>query len=162
MKHPSQRLKQLIDSLGMNINSFSKECGYPSSATIWRIIDDNKKPSSPTLDKICSRFPQVNREWLMTGLGNMLNTTAQSNDDLTLTASQVINKLLPLIPNKESVEKVHQTIKNVEVFFKEFFVLKNEIQEIKKTLSSIEFIEALQAIERKRKKESNGQNDNNL
>ena len=162
MSRPSNRIKELITTLNLNVNSFSKECGYNTPSTIWALIKRDQSPTKPTLDKICNRFPQVNREWLMTGLGNMLNTTAQSNDDLTLTASQVINKLLPLIPNKESVEKVHQTIKNVEVFFKEFFVLKNEIQEIKKTLSSIEFIEALQAIERKRKKESNGQNDNNL
>ena len=136
MAHPAQRLKQLIDSLGMNINSFSKECGYPSSATIWRIIDDNKKPSTPTINKICNRFKQVNREWLLTGLGTMFTTTSTSVDDLTVTAKQVLDKLQPLLKN-------------------DFNKLSSQIQEIHEKVTSIEFLEALIATKTS-KKEKNG------
>tara|TARA_R100000773_G_C4207344_1_gene107847 strand:- start:560 stop:982 length:423 start_codon:yes stop_codon:yes gene_type:complete len=138
MAHPAQRLKQLIDSLGMNINSFSKECGYPSSATIWRIIDDNKKPSTPTINKICNRFTQVNREWLLTGLGTMFTTASTPSDDLTVTAKQVIDKLQPLLEN-------------------DFNKLSSQIQEIHEKVTSIEFLEALIAVKTS-KKEKNGNN----
>lgn len=50
MNHPSERLSELINSLSLNINSFSSEWGYPSSATIWRIIEQKKKPSNPTIN----------------------------------------------------------------------------------------------------------------
>ena len=136
MAHPAQRLKQLIDALGMNINSFSKECGYPSSATIWRIVDDNKKPSTPTLDKICNRFPQVNREWLLTGLGNMFTTTTTSSDDLTVTAKQVLDKLEPIL--KEDFQK-----------------LANQINQIHEKIYSIEFLNTLDYINSKKKKKNN-------
>lgn len=111
---PSQRLKYLIDSLGMNINSFSKECGYTSSTTIWRIINDNKKPSTPTLDNICNRFPKVNREWLLTGLGSMF-LNQFSNDDITVTAKQVLDKVLPQLK-----------------------IMEDELYQIKKKLREIE------------------------
>tara|TARA_R100001443_G_scaffold116731_1_gene138247 strand:+ start:182 stop:595 length:414 start_codon:yes stop_codon:yes gene_type:complete len=112
MSTPAQRIDLLINALNLNINSFSKECGYPTSATIWRLINEGAKPSNPTLNKICNRFPQVNREWLMTGYGSMFTT--QENDDLTVTAKQVIDKLQA---NTES--------------------LKNEIQDLKEQLKFI-------------------------
>jgi len=112
MSTPAQRIDLLINALNLNINSFSKECGYPTSATIWRLINEGAKPSNPTLNKICNRFPQVNREWLMTGYGSMF--TIQENDDLTVTAKQVIDKLQA---NTES--------------------LKNEIQDLKEQLKFI-------------------------
>ena len=155
MAHPAQRLKQLIDELGMNINSFSKECGYPSSATIWRIVDDNKKPSTPTLDKICNRFPQVNREWLLTGLGNMFTTTTAASDDLTVTAKQVLDKVLPLAPPIELVHNLEKTMIKVEGFLSQFEQTQKEIEAIHEKITSIEFLEALKLI-KARKKEKNG------
>ena len=95
MSTPAKRINSLINALNLNINSFSKECGYPTSATIWRLINEGAKPSAPTLDKICNRFTQVNREWLMTGFGNMFSKTKESSDDLTLTANQVLNEVQP-------------------------------------------------------------------
>tara|TARA_R100001440_G_scaffold34868_1_gene53843 strand:+ start:86 stop:499 length:414 start_codon:yes stop_codon:yes gene_type:complete len=112
MSTPAQRIDSLINALNLNINSFSKECGYTSSATIWRLINEGAKPSAPTLNKICNRFPQVNREWLMTGYGSMF--TKQENEDLTVTAKQVIDNL------KENTES-----------------LKNEIQDLKDQLKLI-------------------------
>ena len=106
MSSPAQRIDTLIKSLNLNINSFSKECGYPTSATIWRLINEGAKPSAPTLNKICNRFPQVNREWLMTGYGSMF--TKQENEDLTVTAKQVIDEL------KENTESLKKEIKDLK------------------------------------------------
>ena len=140
MTTPAQRIDLLINALNLNINSFSKECGYPSSATIWRLINEGAKPSNPTLNKICNRFPQVNREWLMTGFGSMF--TKQQDDDLTVTAKQVIDKLQPLFnTSKDAVDD-----KIISAFFEEFKEVKNQMAEIHKKLNSIEFIEALKMI----------------
>lgn len=91
MSKPCERFKELIDSLNLNVNSFSKECGYNTPSTIWALIKRDQSPTKPTIDKICNRFPQVNREWLMTGYGSMFTT--QENEDLTVTAKQVIDTL---------------------------------------------------------------------
>ena len=122
MSSPAQRIDTLIKSLNLNINSFSKECGYPSSATIWRLINEGAKPSAPTLNKICNRFPQVNREWLMTGYGSMF--TKQENEDLTVTAKQVIDELKENTESlkneikdlKEQLKLIHASLVGIEVF----------------------------------------------
>tara|TARA_R100000734_G_scaffold1634_1_gene1729 strand:- start:71 stop:484 length:414 start_codon:yes stop_codon:yes gene_type:complete len=106
MSKPCERIKELIDSLNLNVNSFSKECGYNTPSTIWALIKRDQSPTKPTLDKICNRFPQVNREWLMTGYGSMFTT--QENDDLTVTAKQVIDKLQA---NTESLKNEIQVLK---------------------------------------------------
>lgn len=155
MAHPAQRLKQLIDSLGMNINSFSKECGYPSSATIWRIIDDNKKPSTPTINKICNRFTQVNREWLLTGLGTMFTAASAPSDDLTVTANQIIEYYDPKIPSLDTIQNLEKTMFKVEKFLSQFEQTQKEIEDIHEKITSIEFLDALKLIKAK-KKEKNG------
>ena len=155
MAHPAQRLKQLIDSLGMNINSFSKECGYPTSATIWRIIDDNKKPSTPTINKICNRFTQVNREWLLTGLGTMFSTASAPSDDLTVTANQIIKYYDPKIPSLGTIQNLEKTMFKVEKFLSQFEQTQKEIEDIHEKITSLEFLDALKLIKVK-KKEKNG------
>jgi len=136
MSHPSERLSLLINTLSLNVNSFATECGYSSSTTIWRIINDNKKPSKPTLDKICARFKNVNKEWLLTGQGTMFNTASTSSDDLTVTAKQVLDKLEPIL--KEDFQK-----------------LAIQINEIHKKIHSIEYITTLDYINTKKKKKNN-------
>lgn len=142
MPHPSERLSELINTLNLNVNSFATECGYSSSTTIWRIINDKKKPSRPTLDKICERFKNVNKEWLLTGQGTMFITETISSEDLTLTAKQVIEHLSKIIPDLSLVEK----------FAKELNELKKETAEIHEKITSIEFLEALKVIKGKKKK----------
>lgn len=124
MSSPAQRINTLIKSLNLNINSFSKECGYPSSATIWRLINEGAKPSTPTLNKICNRFPQVNREWLMTGYGSMYLDSKNLEDDLTVTAKQVLEVLEP---------KIELIIKEIEVL--KTRVLSLEIHGAHKTIT---------------------------
>ena len=122
MSTPAQRIDSLINALNLNINSFSKECGYPSSATIWRLINEGAKPSAPTLNKICNRFPQVNREWLMTGYGTMF--TKQENEDLTVTAKQVIDNLKENTEShkneiqdlKDQLKLIHASLLGIEIF----------------------------------------------
>jgi len=112
MSTHAERLESLINNLNLNPRSFALQCGYSQATTFYSIIKRDAKPTSSTIDKICNRFPQVNREWLMTGYGTMFNK--QENEDLTVTAKQVIDKL------KENTES-----------------LKNEIQDLKDQLKLI-------------------------
>jgi len=72
MEKPYERVQKVIDYLGLNKSSFSAEIKI-SSVTIGRIINENRTPHSSTIDKIVNRFPQINKEWLTTGKGEMLN-----------------------------------------------------------------------------------------
>jgi len=137
----NNRLQGLINALNLNPRSFAIELGYEQATTIYNIIKRQSTPSRSTLDKICNRFPQVNREWLLTGQGTMFNTPTASSDDLTVTAKQVLDRLEPMLKN-------------------DFKKIAKEIEEIHEKITSIEFLEALKLIKAK-KKEKNGNGKTN-
>ena len=93
------------------------ECGYQNATTIWSIIAKKKKPSTPTLNKICNAFPNVNRRWLISGNESMfINEPRQPIQELTVTAKQIIDYLSPLIP----VE-----LENIDRFYADCFIDSN-------------------------------------
>ena len=118
--HPNSRLEGLIKALNLNPRQFAVELGYQQATTIYNIIKRNSTPSKPTIDKICDRFPQVNKDWLLTGHGTMFNTTTASSDDLTVTAKQIFDKFLPLTPDPKTIINIEQTMIKVKGFLNQF------------------------------------------
>ena len=60
------------------------------------MIDNNRNPQNQTLNKIVNTYPEIDMNWLRTGTGQMISNLPESlssNDDLTVTAKQVINQL---------------------------------------------------------------------
>jgi hypothetical protein len=61
------RLKELIEILRENPNSFAQELGV-SASIIYNIIGKRgSKPSCEVLEKIKQTYPQVNMNWLILG-----------------------------------------------------------------------------------------------
>ena len=122
MSTHAERLESLINKLNLNPRSFALQCGYSQATTFYSIIKRDAKPTSSTIDKICNRFPQVNREWLMTGYGSMF--TKKENEDLTVTAKQVIDNLKEdtnslkneIQDLKEQLKLIHASLLGIEIF----------------------------------------------
>jgi len=68
----AERLQRFVDLTGYSINEFAKQCGIPSTRTLTRILTDGGRPSSKILDKIITRFPQLNHDWVVLGYGEMI------------------------------------------------------------------------------------------
>ena len=68
----SVRLQKFVDLTGYSINEFAKQCKIPSTRTLTRILTDGGRPSSKILDKIITRFPQLNHDWVVLGYGEMI------------------------------------------------------------------------------------------
>ncbi len=68
----SQRLKVFIDSTGMSLTEFGKQCKIKSSSSLHNVISVGKTPSTKLLDKIVKRFPQLNHDWVLLGYGEMI------------------------------------------------------------------------------------------
>ncbi len=177
MQSTALRIKKLIEALSMTIYSFSNECGYVGASTIWNIIDKNKKPNKNTIDKICDRFPQVNREWLITGYGSMfIKTSAKEDEELTVTAKQVLDRLQPLIPDFSLIEKATQTmndfinnynhvkefVNNLEATWQKSLIglekVKKDIENIDAKITTITMMKGYEILEEDEKKlrEKNG------
>ena len=98
----SSRLKLILQSENVSIADFCRIIGLNSTGTIHKLIADNRKPSSKTVERIIAAFPKVTEEWLLYGRGSYGETPKQklSEDDLTLTASQVIDFIIKDLPSK--------------------------------------------------------------
>lgn len=79
-----QRLIAFINYLGTSKNAFEKECGL----SIRAISNCGKTPNSDTIKKVLLTHPELNPEWLLTGEGEMLKPSANTNTgDITITGN---------------------------------------------------------------------------
>lgn len=73
------RLKQIIDEKGVTPYELSKQTGI-SQATLSRLLSgETSKPSISNTDKI-AKYLQLNRDWLLTGKGEMLKSEGSRNE----------------------------------------------------------------------------------
>lgn len=83
----NERLKLLINELGLNNNSFAKTIGVNPVVTFNVIEGRKSKPSFELLEKIIFTFDNINLYWLLKGEGEMFKTdkppTRQDNQDRT-------------------------------------------------------------------------------
>jgi phage repressor protein C with HTH and peptisase S24 domain len=69
-----ERIIKFIESLGIPVSKFENECGI-ANGSVSKMGYGTRRS---TLDKISKRYPQINRIWLLTGEGNMLNDDTPS------------------------------------------------------------------------------------
>ena len=94
MNDYSSRIKQIINSNDLSVIGFCRRIGLNSSTAIRYIINENRRPSSKTVDKILEAFPEYNKDWLLYGVEPVEEAKEEvDSDDLTVTAQQVINYL---------------------------------------------------------------------
>ena len=100
MTKPSTRLKWLIDDLGMNNNSFSKEIGLSNNSTIGRIVNEDREPSFRVLHSILTTYPKIDANWLLTGDGEPYKKLVKKKDkeeplkdEIILNQRKLIEKL---------------------------------------------------------------------
>lgn len=68
----NQRIKILIDELGLNIGTFSRALDV-GETNVRNYISRGSKPSSDFLEKVARHFERVNITWLLTGVGSVFS-----------------------------------------------------------------------------------------
>lgn len=77
----TERIRQLMEQLGMNKKTFSEKIGENPSK-ISHIFMGRNNPSLDMLQKIFRAFPDVSTDWLIMGRGeSLLNNERQKIDD---------------------------------------------------------------------------------
>ncbi|MEJ6792893.1 MAG: helix-turn-helix transcriptional regulator [Lacinutrix sp.] len=84
----SIRIKKILQDKNLSVLDFCKFIGLNSPGTIHKLIQDNRKPSTKTVDRILGAFPEYTKDWLLYGVEAKEEV---HSDDLTVTAQQVIS-----------------------------------------------------------------------
>jgi transcriptional regulator with XRE-family HTH domain len=71
------RIEKIMQSESMTSGQFAQEIGIQNS-TLSHIINSRNNPSLDVMKKILSRFPNINADWLILGLGPMFRQEMQS------------------------------------------------------------------------------------
>lgn len=71
-----ERLKNWIESEGLKPSLFADIIGV-NRATISHILSGRNKPSIDFLEKLLNAYPNVNANWLISGIGYMQNNMGQ-------------------------------------------------------------------------------------
>ena len=80
------RLKEFIDYLELSLDGFRKQCNIGSTNTIPDIVNKGKTPSYKVLNKIISRYPQLNKDWIELGIGDMILVQFSKNNEVSNSA----------------------------------------------------------------------------
>ncbi len=128
----AERLKNLIERLNMNKNSFSVKLGV-SPTIIHNIIDGRgSKPSFEVLYKIVTTFKNVNAYWLLMGEGEML-IESNEKEKLVLSKSELDLKNEKIALYEELLKAKEETILSQK---SENALLKKEIQRLEEQLGN--------------------------
>lgn len=66
-----ERIQKIIDDKKLNVTRFSKAVGIGNNVTISKIIKERREPFEGTMMKIVNAFPDIRKEWILYGEGDM-------------------------------------------------------------------------------------------
>jgi len=116
-----ERVKKIMLQLQLNSAQFALEIGIQGS-TLSHLLHGRNKPSLDVLKKVLSRYPNINSDWLIMGIGPMFRGEKDSqtpnlfafNDEIhslptVSVPSTPSNSTAPLTSIQESKSHVEQT-----------------------------------------------------
>lgn len=94
-----ERIEAICKYLHANIKVFSELCGYERPQAFYDILKGKTKNISANMcDKILSAFPEINRLWLLTGVGEMLVKEDATDEDAAESAEATATQQIHTIP----------------------------------------------------------------
>ena len=136
------RIKEFLKLTGLTHTEFGRQCGFKSARTMQAICTNGHVPTEKALTKIVERFPQLNYDWVLMGIGNMVNRsfakgpTPDSLQKSTGSSFTQINKKLAandLAVNELGVD-IAAIIKNTEhnllIYTQTMAMLTNKVEQM--------------------------------
>ena len=70
---PPQIIETLAEHFKVTVSELAQKAGYERAQSFYDVISGKTKNISPKMaDKIVAVFPEINKDWLLTGNGSML------------------------------------------------------------------------------------------
>jgi DNA-binding transcriptional regulator YiaG len=132
----NERIKFIIDKLGMSVRGFSTELGVSDTNT-RNYIDRGSKPNSDYLQKVLRRFDSINPTWLLLGDGEpFLIEDNKQNQSVHIDASKNKGNLLNSNKGSNSIQSgvADDCQKELAVAQKEIELLRDQLKMQERTI----------------------------
>jgi transcriptional regulator with XRE-family HTH domain len=119
------RIQKIIEEKKLSPSNFADEVGL-NRAVVSHILHGRNKPGLENLQKILSRYPDINPGWLISGFGSMyLNDTGASNNPTLFDENEEFpnNSLETIEYPKENAPK--QAVSTIKTSVNQSINLKN-------------------------------------
>ena len=84
-----ERLKNWMESEGLKSSALADSIGV-NRATISHILSGRNKPSIDFLEKLLNTYPNINANWLISGIGYMQNNMEQKEVHVSKKIGKVV------------------------------------------------------------------------
>jgi len=75
----SERISSILSHYNLSVNEFVARTGIKTKQAVYDMLHGKTRSISLAMEnKILSCFPEINRAWLLTGDGEMMNTTTEA------------------------------------------------------------------------------------
>jgi len=98
----AQKIQMVLDELGISSYRLTQELKLSASA-IYHVISGKNQLSMNLIDKLCTAYPELNKKFLVKGVGEPLIEKKTSSDSDTEY----------LVVKKEDLEQIKRDIKNL-------------------------------------------------
>ncbi len=90
------RIIEVINFKRIAVSTFESNCGLSNGY----VKNLKGSPSAIKLEDILNTYPDINRVWLMTGVGEMINNTEsiEKNKNILPSSSTDTDRLIPILP----------------------------------------------------------------
>ena len=93
------RIEKILKDAGISSSKFADEIGIQRSS-ISHILSGRNKPSLDVFQRILRKYPNINSDWLILGIGNMYKNTKNIEQADIFKEIEEDKKQEPIIVNK--------------------------------------------------------------
>lgn len=108
-------IEKLLETLRYSANAFALELEYKSASSIYHIINGENSISTDMMNRVSSKFPQVNQMFMLKGEEPILIDNAKSIGQMNLMG-----------PNHATFDGVPSTLKNIESLLEQILEKMND------------------------------------
>ena len=103
----NQKIQTVLDELGITSYRLTQELEL-SAGSLYHILSGKNKLSKNIIDKICTLYPEVNKKFLVKGIGDpIIEKTPSTDTEYLLVKKQDLDDI------KNDIKKLYEIVKNL-------------------------------------------------
>ena len=107
------RIKDIIKLSGLSDRSFALKCGI-NQQTLFNQLKGIRAISLDTVISICKTFPEISRDWLLLGEGDMFKSQSRETERINTLLDTITTLQEAINAKSETIALLNDRIKQIE------------------------------------------------